>query len=265
MLECDVFGEQPKPFGLLTEALDQLQENDLYCHRGSPQRSVGSFDGGRQNAGRIRPLCWTAGTGTPRYGTEFSRLQSGMRARIPASLALLSFRCPSRSARSRSWTECVTGDIDGVVVIPGYFSVLEKSVDLRRKLVRKAIESGMSATEARPFRHSVKEEPYGTDCFQIPQKQCGTALSPTPKRQAHRRRPDGFCALYRTDPKGHKIALKKIRQGELILKYGVPIGCAIRDIPPGTFVHLHCIRSLYHERSSHLDPATGAPLDTRYE
>ncbi|RZS92420.1 UxaA family hydrolase [Cuneatibacter caecimuris] len=66
-------------------------------------------------------------------------------------------------------------------------------------------------------------------------------------------------------PKGHKIALKKIRQGELILKYGVPIGCAIRDIPPGTFVHLHCIRSLYDERSSHLDPATGAPLDTRYE
>ena len=66
-------------------------------------------------------------------------------------------------------------------------------------------------------------------------------------------------------PQGHKISLRAISENELILKYGVPIGRATKAIPSGSFVHLHCIQSLYDERSSHLDPATGAPLDTRYE
>jgi hypothetical protein len=30
-------------------------------------------------------------------------------------------------------------------------------------------------------------------------------------------------------------------------------------------VHLHVMRSLYDERSSHLDINTGAPKDTKYE
>ena len=30
VLECDVFEAQKKPFGLLTEALDQLQKNEVY-------------------------------------------------------------------------------------------------------------------------------------------------------------------------------------------------------------------------------------------
>ena len=66
-------------------------------------------------------------------------------------------------------------------------------------------------------------------------------------------------------PSGHKIALLGIARGEKIIKYGVPIGCATKDIPAGTWVHLHNIRSLYDERSSHLDVKTGAPKDTKYE
>ena len=60
-------------------------------------------------------------------------------------------------------------------------------------------------------------------------------------------------------PKGHKIALQNIRAGEDVIKYGV------RIVRAGEWVHLHNIRSVYDERSSHLDVMTGAPKDTRYE
>ena len=61
-------------------------------------------------------------------------------------------------------------------------------------------------------------------------------------------------------PKGHKIALQNIRAGEDVIKYGVlRIARASKDIRAGEWVHLHNIRSVYDERSSHLDVMTGAP------
>ena len=66
-------------------------------------------------------------------------------------------------------------------------------------------------------------------------------------------------------PAGHKLALRRINTGEKIIKYGVVIGQAIQEIPKGAWVHLHCIRSLYDERSGHLDTVTGAPKDISYE
>jgi altronate dehydratase len=66
-------------------------------------------------------------------------------------------------------------------------------------------------------------------------------------------------------PAGHKIALRDIADGEDIIKYGAVIGRATHAIARGMWVHLHCMRSLYDERSSHLDIVTGAPKDTKYE
>lgn len=66
-------------------------------------------------------------------------------------------------------------------------------------------------------------------------------------------------------PKGHKIALRDISAGEQIIKYGISIGRATKDIPAGSWVHLHVMCSNYDERSSHLDVKTGAPKDTKYE
>lgn len=40
-------------------------------------------------------------------------------------------------------------------------------------------------------------------------------------------------------PYGHKIAVKPIRAGETITKYGYPIGVAACDIAPGQHVHIH--------------------------
>ena len=66
-------------------------------------------------------------------------------------------------------------------------------------------------------------------------------------------------------PVGHKIALRAIAEGEMIVKYGVVIGRATAAIPAGSWVHLHVMCSNYDERSSHLDVVTGAPKDVKYE
>ncbi len=66
-------------------------------------------------------------------------------------------------------------------------------------------------------------------------------------------------------PAGHKIALSDIDEDQPVIKYGVVIGKATKQIRKGTWVHLHCMKSVYDERSSHLDVMTGAPLDIRYE
>lgn len=66
-------------------------------------------------------------------------------------------------------------------------------------------------------------------------------------------------------PDGHKVALTDLEPGDGIVKYGVVIGCATKHIPQGTWVHLHCMRSLYDERSGHLNVITGEPEDISYE
>src|SRR5690349_7630345 len=38
-------------------------------------------------------------------------------------------------------------------------------------------------------------------------------------------------------PRGHKVALRAIRSGSLVRKYGWPIGQAKRDIAAGSLVH----------------------------
>jgi galactarate dehydratase len=38
-------------------------------------------------------------------------------------------------------------------------------------------------------------------------------------------------------PQGHKLALRDIAQGEAVLRYGVPIGYALKAIPAGSWVH----------------------------
>ena len=44
-------------------------------------------------------------------------------------------------------------------------------------------------------------------------------------------------------PRGHKIALRPIRPGEAVIKYGSPIGTATAAIAPGMHVHTHNVES----------------------
>jgi len=64
---------------------------------------------------------------------------------------------------------------------------------------------------------------------------------------------------------GHKIAIGDIARGNSIVKFGVTIGRASRDIRAGQWVHLHNCQSLFDERSGTLDVQTGAVTDTKYE
>ena len=45
-------------------------------------------------------------------------------------------------------------------------------------------------------------------------------------------------------PYGHKIAVKEIKKGELIFKYGEEIGIATKDIKKGEYVHIHNLDSM---------------------
>ena len=44
-------------------------------------------------------------------------------------------------------------------------------------------------------------------------------------------------------PIGHKVALKSIKSGDTIIKYGEDIGKAIADIGPGEHLHVHNVKT----------------------
>jgi DNA-directed RNA polymerase subunit K/omega len=46
-------------------------------------------------------------------------------------------------------------------------------------------------------------------------------------------------------PQGHKIALGRIREGEAIVRLGVPVGIAKSEIALGRLVHIHNVKSRY--------------------
>jgi altronate dehydratase small subunit len=64
--------------------------------------------------------------------------------------------------------------------------------------------------------------------------------------------------------RGHKVALRPMKSGDVVLKYGVAIGFATEPIAAGDWVHTHNCRSGIDERSHTLDRHTGAPTDTQY-
>ena len=54
----------------------------------------------------------------------------------------------------------------------------------------------------------------------------------------------GEVTLLSDLPMGHKVALRDIRTGEPVIKYGFPIGEATEDIPRGAHVHTHNLHTL---------------------
>ena len=55
----------------------------------------------------------------------------------------------------------------------------------------------------------------------------------------------GQVQLSQMIPMAHKIACRLIKTGDVVLKYGMPIGVATADIAPGEHVHVHNVRSAY--------------------
>ena len=58
---------------------------------------------------------------------------------------------------------------------------------------------------------------------------------------------DGIAlTVNRNIPVGQKLAAQAIAQGEVILKYGCPIGTALSPIAPGDYLHTHNVETNYY-------------------
>lgn len=154
----DVDGPQKKPFGLLTEALDQLSEGEIFLAGGGSQRCA--YWGELLTAtSRVRGARGAVIEGyhrdTPQVMEQNWPVFSWGRYAQDSSVRVVvqQYRCPIEL--NGVWVEpgdLIFGDIDGVVVIPRAIEaeVISRALEKARgeKVVRRAIEGGMTSTEA---------------------------------------------------------------------------------------------------------------------
>lgn len=158
VLATDVFGPQPKPYGLLTEALDQLRPGEVYlAHGGRAQAAlwgeiltvtakvrgaVGAvLDGFHRDTPQVLTHDWPVFSRGP-YAQDSGPRSSVVDFRVDVEIGSV-------------WVspgDLVVGDRDGVVVVPRAIEdeVLERALAkvAAENEVLKAIENGMSSTEA---------------------------------------------------------------------------------------------------------------------
>ena len=154
----DVFGKQKKPFGLLTEALDQLQPGEIYLASGGEMRcaywgeiltatakkrgAVGAvINGFHRDTPKVLEQNW------PVFSRGRFAQDSGVRTQV------VDYRCQIEIGQvTVEPGELIFADLDGVVVIPKKVEgeVIERALAKARgeKMVRKEIEEGMSSTAA---------------------------------------------------------------------------------------------------------------------
>lgn len=158
VLMIDVYGEQNKPFGYLTEALDQLEKNEIYLATGGTKRcaywgelltatakkrgAAGAvLNGWHRDTPQVLEQNW------PVFSCGCYAQDSSVRTQV------VQYRCQIEIGQVTVQDgDIVFGDIDGVVIIPKKIAeeVITKALEKAagEKQVRKAIENGMSATEA---------------------------------------------------------------------------------------------------------------------
>lgn len=158
VLMIDVYGPQKKPFGKLTEALDQLKEGEIYVATGGDMRcaywgeiltatakkrgAVGAvINGFYRDSEKVLEQDW------PIFSRGSYAQDSGVRTQVA------DYNCDIQMGNV--WIkpgDLIFGDLDGVLVIPAQYEVevINKALIKARgeKLVRKEIENGMSSTDA---------------------------------------------------------------------------------------------------------------------
>ena len=158
VLMIDVFGKQKKPFGLLTEALDQLNPGEVYLASGGEMRCAywgEILTATAKKRGAAGAVINGFHRDTPRVlGQDWPVFTRGRFAQDSSvRTQVVDFRCPIEvgpvAVEPGDW---VFGDLDGVVVVPKAVEaeVIERALAKARgeKLVRKEIEAGMSSTAA---------------------------------------------------------------------------------------------------------------------
>lgn len=167
VLEADVFDEivensknpiMKKPFGIMFEALDSLQEDEVYVCTGSSHNY--SLWGGLMSNRALKLKCagavvdgFTRDTdeilrlGFPTFGAGTYAQDQGPRGKV------IDYRVPIEWAGvSIRPGDIIYGDRDGTLIVPKEIEteVFEKAFEKGRgeKLVLKAIQEGMSTVEA---------------------------------------------------------------------------------------------------------------------
>ena len=158
VLMIDVHGPQKRPFGKLTEALDQLQRGEIYLASGGDMRcaywgeiltatarmrgAVGAvINGFHRDTPRVLEQNW------PVFSRGRFAQDSGVRTQVA------DYRCHIEiGGVSVEPGDLVFGDLDGVVIVPKQVEAEVITQALKKatgeNLVRKEIENGMSSTAA---------------------------------------------------------------------------------------------------------------------
>lgn len=157
VLENDVYGQPEKPFGLLTEALDQLRPNDIYIATGAHNSALWGelLTAAAKKRGAVGAVLDGYSRDTPQVlSQKFPVFCSATWAQDSSVRTYVcDFRCTIEIGQVTIHDgDLIFGDIDGVLVIPREIQdeVLERALIKAsgEKKVRNAIENGMSATEA---------------------------------------------------------------------------------------------------------------------
>ena len=158
VLMIDVFGKQKKPFGLLTEALDQLQPGEIYLAGGGEMRCAywgEILTATAKKRGAVGAVINGFHRDTPKVLEQdwpvFSRGRFAQDSAVRTQVA--DYRCSIEAGQVTVQPgDLVFGDLDGVVVVPKNVEaeVIERALAKAHgeKLVRKEIEAGMSSTAA---------------------------------------------------------------------------------------------------------------------
>jgi regulator of RNase E activity RraA len=158
VLMIDVFGPQDKPFGRLTEALDQLECGEVYVAAGGTMRCA--YWGEILTAtAKMRGAAGAVINGfyrdTPKVIEQnwpvFSRGRYAQDSAVRTQV--VDYRCNIEIGEVLITPgDLIYGDMDGVLVIPKKIEkeVVEMALKKAKgeKLVRREIENGMSSTDA---------------------------------------------------------------------------------------------------------------------
>lgn len=154
----DVSGRQERPFGRLTEALDQLQPGEIYLASGGEMRCAywgEILTATAKRRGATGAVINGFHRDTPKVLEQdwpvFSRGRFAQDSAVRSQVS--DFRCPITVGEVQvNPGDLVFGDLDGVVIVPREVEaeVVERALEKARgeKRVRREIEAGLSSTEA---------------------------------------------------------------------------------------------------------------------
>ena len=157
ILENDIYAPAKKAFGYLTESLDQLRPDEVYVATGAHNSALWGelLTAASRTKGAVGAVLNGCTRDTPQVlAQNFPVFCTGCWAQDSSVRTYVcDYRCTIEIGQVTIHDgDLIFGDVDGVLVVPKEIvePVMEKALEKAagEKLVRQAIEGGMSATDA---------------------------------------------------------------------------------------------------------------------